>query len=345
MELYVDGNFKFVNENSMFSNATQCICLIAAYLKNLDITLKVVSEKHDLDKLNEFTFDKQPSVGFKIPLTSFKAIFICSAKQIPDEIANSCLPAILSDGHHFVISGLCHVLRKLVKECSYNSEENFIRLLGHKKFCLKATSEICSRTNLCEVIGPTVIDEWKYSSTVPNALQIFEKLLEEPVVIHNRDKKQRIILKQLTKATLIDEDLTRAEPDIKVAKLNRTILNQKLKVRTNDLPGLEHIFAEGIELTLTDLALLPLVHAFFKHCLLDQDRIGSLLPNTLKWYKRITSMPNIAKAADLTCVDFLKNNEIHSNFGNFELKMCTEGQSEMLKLAHSNTDSPSKLKK
>ena len=341
-KLFVDGGFKVINEKTFFCNATQCICLITAYLQSSNLSLNVVNVKSNSQNKQSLSSENQPQCGFKIPLSCFTEVLICSEKDIPSEIANCCLPAILSNNNQFVISGLCHVLRRLVKNASFGQKDGFIKLLGHKKFCLKATSEICSRTNLCEVIGPTVIDEWSHSTVIPTALLLFEKLLKEPVSIHNRDKRQRVVLKQLTESIMTGEAQSNKEPKEKVLKQSRTIMNQKLKVKTNNLPPLEHIFAEGVELTLTDLALIPLVHTFFCNHSLDSSYIYSILPNTLLWYQRIFSLSDIISAASLANVFLaVEKNEVDLSISN----KCNNGKCEMLKLATTNTNSNVTMKK
>ena len=350
--LFLDGNFKSVQGNTCFSNATQCICLLSAYLKEVNIPLVVVFD--DGFNLQQQSGEKEkcfiaadinPKVGFKLPAKCFTKVLVKKHSEINANVKSCLLPAVYIENEQFLISGLCHILRFLVKLASNHFSPNLIQLLGHKKFCLKATSEVSSRTNLCEVIGPTVINNWNStaSSTIPEALLLIEQLLNEPVAIHNRDKRQRVVLKRLAEATLTTGSLVGSDTDEKAAKFYRTNLNSKLAVRTNDLPSLEHVFAEGVEFTLTDIALLPLVHTFFNSFSQNQAVIQNNLPSTYLWYNRVWNIPEISCAATLTSVTISTINQ------NNDLKTYNSSLSstkvEILRLGNAGSNNPKKLKK
>ena len=307
LALYLDGDFKICKNISYFNNSTQCVCLLAAYLQKLDIAVIVVQNNVSVQE-HSFTLDDQPLSGFKLPIQCFNNVVLKDHRYVCKTVTNCCFPVIFSDAEQFVVSGLCHVLRFLVKEGSENATKNFVQLLGHKKSCLKATSEVSSRTHLCEVIGPNVIDNWnqceKKTELIPQALVEFEKLLNEPVSIHNKDKRQRTVLRQLTEATMTSDFSDFSEPVEKVAKLYRTNLNAKLAVQTNDLPALEHVFADGVEMTLSDLALIPLVHFFINISMQNKTNFQAQLPSTMLWYRRVSAIPTVFHAAKLTSVTF-----------------------------------------
>ena len=339
--LYVDGAYVTVNGKTCYNNSTQCICLLSAYLEKIGITLVVVL--HDSVCLK----DRSPQTGFKLPSNCFKEIVFRSYESIDANVKNVCLPVIYEEDQRLVISGLCHVLRFLVKHASNLVKQEFLQLLGHKRFCLKATSEVSSRTHLCEVIGPGVIDNWtaiiaNTSSGVPDPLLQIEKLLNEPVSIHNRDKRQRVVLKKLARATLTSHIPDEFEPEKKVAKLYRTNLNAKLAVRTNDLPPLEHVFVEGVELTLTDLALFPLVHAFFSVFSKKLNSIQENLSSTWLWYNRVWKIEKISCAANLTGVTIVTSNE----FGADLLPLHVPSRNtEILRLGDKGSINSKKLKR
>jgi len=343
--LFLDVDFKLVNKKTCFSNATQCICLLSAYLQKIDITLVATyNDDSHYQEQKQCVFNIQPETGFKLPTNCFTEVLIKNRTDLCANVKNCSLPAVYIEEEQFLISGLCHVLRFLVKHVSNHSGQDFTQLLGHKKFCLKATSEVSSRTNLCEVIGPTVIDKWNINtkSIVPEAILLFEQLLNEPIKIHNRDKRQRILLKSLAEATLPSDTFDDSETDDKAAKFYRTNLNAKLAVRTNDLPSLEHVFAEGVEFTLTDLAMLPLIHTFFETSP-SLVEIKKNLPSTYFWYSRVWSIPKVLYAAELTDIKIaITDQRSDKNASNSNL---SSRKLELLKLGNNGSNNPKKIKK
>ncbi|KAG9275626.1 glutathione S-transferase C-terminal domain-containing protein [Astyanax mexicanus] len=70
------------------------------------------------------------------------------------------------------------------------------------------------------------------------------------------------------------------------------------KVKTTELPELEHVFAEGLYFTLTDVVLLPCIHQYL--CSLQQHapRLLPSLPLLLRWYQRVQELPGVRRAAE-----------------------------------------------
>ncbi|XP_078267709.1 glutathione S-transferase C-terminal domain-containing protein [Rhinoraja longicauda] len=68
------------------------------------------------------------------------------------------------------------------------------------------------------------------------------------------------------------------------------------KVKTSDLPPLEHVFAEGIYFTLTDMVLFPCLHYFFVSLGDHQEQILKALPLLCRWYQRVQEVPGVKKA-------------------------------------------------
>ena len=348
--LFLDGNFKVIDEHSCFCNATQCTNLLAAYIKKVDLEVVVV-QRNIKEKLS-FLTDHQPKCGFKLPCDSFNSVVVDSFANVPNCVKNCNFPVLLSKDNQFLISGLCHILRYLVKNKEINKKQEVVKLLGHKKFCLKAASEVSSKTHLCENLAPNVIDSnlaINFSNSrldIPEALLQLENILNEPVAIHNRDKRQRVVLKRL-----IEDTMTSNQPngdlDESAAKYYRTNLNKKLAVRTNDLPPLEHIFAEGVELTLTDIALLPMVHAYLEafYCLQTQNYqyLKTNIQRTLLWYSRVTASERFVTAAELTSLEYIDVANIFDL--NYINENVSEEKGEVLKLAETKKIPFQNLKK
>ncbi|XP_055497726.1 glutathione S-transferase C-terminal domain-containing protein isoform X1 [Leucoraja erinacea] len=68
------------------------------------------------------------------------------------------------------------------------------------------------------------------------------------------------------------------------------------KVKTSDLPPLEHLFAEGLFFTLTDIVLFPCLHYFFVSLEDCQEHILKALPLLCRWYQRVQEVPGVKKA-------------------------------------------------
>lgn len=222
-----------------------------------------------------------------------------------------------------VYSGLCTVLRHLVKRAarlcsSANHQQHVLSLLGHRLYCLKACSEVSPRTKLCEFYMPDVFKH-DVSDTTPKAISLFEKLLSEPVIIHNMDKRQRVLLQR------IGTDSHPHSPNKR---------QRKQVVWTQDLPLLEHVFAEGVDFSLTDICVFPSIQFYLKHC-----SSVSNLPLIFKWYKRQASVVAFQKAIQECGIDFIKD------FGsdNESITCDKDGVTQVLELAdaskeHSNID-------
>uniref|UniRef100_A0AAR2KLC5 Glutathione S-transferase C-terminal domain-containing protein n=1 Tax=Pygocentrus nattereri TaxID=42514 RepID=A0AAR2KLC5_PYGNA len=74
------------------------------------------------------------------------------------------------------------------------------------------------------------------------------------------------------------------------------------KVKTTELPALEHVFAEGLYFTLTDVVLLPCINQYLVK---EKKNSGShaphaltFLPLLLRWYKRVQELPGVCRAAE-----------------------------------------------
>lgn len=136
-------------------------------------------------------------------------------------------------------------------------------------------------TRLCELEIPCAVEEHLGSPaqySIPPAVLLLEKRLGEPVKVHNDDKLRRQKLQQQTtsQSALQEDDGSGGavgsgvELDAAMAKLTTDgTTDADLKkpadirrVKTTQLPELEHQFAEGLYFTLTDVVLLPCIHQY-----------------------------------------------------------------------------------
>lgn len=142
-------------------------------------------------------------------------------------------------------------------------------------------------TRLCELEIPCAVEQHIQNPTdqtflLPAAVLNLEKRLGEPVKVHNDDKIRRQKLQQQkTNSSQSDSQPNGAKPgvqekshgvelDAALAKLSVDAApsvstrerSDIRKVKTTDLPELEHVFAEGLYFTLTDVVLLPCIHQY-----------------------------------------------------------------------------------
>lgn len=105
----------------------------------------------------------------------------------------------------------------------------------------------------------------------PLSILTLERRLGEPVKVHNNDKIRRQKLKEQQRSEK-SSDSNRSPLELReaLAKLSvdsvptlTTRENSEIrKVKTTELPPLEHLFAEGLYFTLTDVVLLPCIYRY-----------------------------------------------------------------------------------
>lgn len=142
-------------------------------------------------------------------------------------------------------------------------------------------------TRLCELDIPSAVEEHLRNPEdqmcrLPAAILNLEKRLGEPVKVHNDDKIRRQKLQQQKKSdaqlkgpsTKRADRLNESHPGVELsaalAKLSADAVpspstresSDIRKVKSTDLPELEHVFAEGLYFTLTDVVLLPCIHQY-----------------------------------------------------------------------------------
>lgn len=180
----------------------------------------------------------------------------------------------------------------------------FIRCLSRqccilpKKNLFLSRSQVSKWTRLCEIGIPSAVEEHLKDPTnqcqqLPLSILTLERRLAEPVKVHNDDKIRRQKLQEQRQNEKNESPEGQVNPDSEsgpgpspqvcdglelrtaLAKLSvdsvpslTTRENSEIrKVKTTDLPPLEHLFAEGLYFTLTDVVLLPCIHQYLVRAL------------------------------------------------------------------------------
>lgn len=151
-------------------------------------------------------------------------------------------------------------------------------------------------TRLCEIGIPSAVEEHLQNPTnqyqqLPLSILTLEQRLAEPVKVHNDDKIRRKKLQEQKQNEKDESPEAQGDVDAEskpgpqvrdglelraaLAKLSvdsvpalTTRENSEIrKVKTTDLPPLEHVFAEGLYFTLTDVVLLPCIYQYLVRAL------------------------------------------------------------------------------
>lgn len=138
-------------------------------------------------------------------------------------------------------------------------------------------------TKLCELDIPSAVEDHLRNPSeklhLPSALLQFEHRLAEPVKVHNDDKLRRHKLQQQKNSepaeSLQDDPQTESQHGVEMSAALAQLSvdgappvpttrerSDVRKVKTTELPELEHVFAEGLYFTLTDVVLLPCIHQY-----------------------------------------------------------------------------------
>ncbi|XP_037530804.1 glutathione S-transferase C-terminal domain-containing protein [Nematolebias whitei] len=245
-------------------------------------------------------------------------------EEVPQLVRSCRLPAAVDASGRFCRAGLAVVLRHVIIRTTEAepSRKEVLALLGFKKTCLKACAEVSRWTRLCEAGIPSAVEDHlrnptRQSDQLPLAILTLERRLAEPVKVHNDDKirRQKLQAQRLRERETPSEDQPLPGPSAQVsdglelraalAQLSvdsvpavTTRENPEIrKVKTSDLPPLEHVFAEGLFFTLTDVVLLPCIHQYL--CSLQAQAASALyhLPHLLRWYSRVQEVPGVLRAA------------------------------------------------
>ncbi|TSK22513.1 Glutathione S-transferase C-terminal domain-containing protein [Bagarius yarrelli] len=229
--------------------------------------------------------------------------------EAPALVAACRLPAVLEPNRRFCRAGLAVVLRHIIQTTC----------------CLEPERKDVSRwTKLCELDISSAVEDHLRNPTEkrlhpPAALLQLEHRLAEPVKVHNDDKLRRHKLQQQknsdrnsqTPETQLKDPSLKNEYGLEMsAALAKLSLDEVSpvaatrersdvrKVKTTELPELEHVFAEGLYFTLTDVVLLPCVHQYLISLQNHAPHILLQLPLLLRWYQRVQEVPGVRRATE-----------------------------------------------
>ncbi|KAM9313790.1 glutathione S-transferase C-terminal domain-containing protein [Pholidichthys leucotaenia] len=249
---------------------------------------------------------------------------------LPQLVKGCRLPAVLDETGRLCRAGLAVVLRHIIGKTMEvdPTRKDVLALLGFKKTCLKACAEVSRWTRLCEIDIPAAVEEHLQNPTnqpqlPPLSILTLERRLAEPVRVHNDDKIRRQKLQEQRQTEKngsaegqgsLDSESQPGQSSqggdglelrTALAKLaldsvpaSTTRENSEIrKIKTTELPPLEHVFAEGLYFTLTDVVLLPCIYQYL--CSLQAHAESTLhqLPHLLRWYSRVQEVPGVLRAA------------------------------------------------
>uniref|UniRef100_T1J0J5 Methyltransferase domain-containing protein n=1 Tax=Strigamia maritima TaxID=126957 RepID=T1J0J5_STRMM len=315
---------------------TFVVLFVLRYLKKC---LKIVLVK---SKKNESRFHVPSDV-----LDKYQIIF-CEDKSLSFEMKNCILPAICV-GENFYVTGLCAVLRRILKFNSGNDVSAISqKLLGFRGGCLTACAEVSLWTRFCEIDLLITTKQLLSTSSkkfhLPSDLLRLEKHLATPVRTHNIYKRRQHLAKEMKKLKRNEKkekfpnlpNWLREESTLTCLKLtengDQTVddlikqlsLNENFDenpaasnmFRNDYLPQLTHIYAEGTDMTLADIIFYPCIH----HILVSlENKIEEMkleIPLILRWYKLMKFDVNITSAmTDLSMqMDLLSDFLINDDF-------------------------------
>ncbi|XP_076583538.1 glutathione S-transferase C-terminal domain-containing protein [Chaetodon auriga] len=250
-------------------------------------------------------------------------------EDLPQLVRGCRLPAALDETGSLCRAGLAVVLRHIINRTleADPSRNDVLALLGFKKTCLKACAEVSRWTRLCEIGIPSAVEEHlknpsKPYEQLPLSILTLERRLAEPVRVHNDDKIRRQKLQEQRQneknespggnpdsesdsgqsPQVCDElELRAALAKLSVDPVPPVSTRESSdirKVKTTALPPLEHMFAEGLYFTLTDVVLLPCVSQYLRSLQAHAASALHQLPHLLRWYSRVQEVPGVLRAAE-----------------------------------------------
>ncbi|KAJ4944668.1 hypothetical protein JOQ06_013211 [Pogonophryne albipinna] len=256
-------------------------------------------------------------------------------EDLPLLVRGCRLPAALDESGMLCKAGLAVVLRHIINNTleADPSRKDVLALLGFKKTCLKACAEVSKWTRLCEIGIPSAVEEHlkdptNQSEQLPLSILTLERRLPAPVKVHNDDKIRRQKLQEQRRneknespagnsnsesepvqpPQVGDElELRAALAKLSVDSVPTATTRESCeirKVKTPHLPLLQHVFAEGLYFTLTDVVLLPCIHQYL--CSLQAHAVSLLhqIPHLLRWYSRVQEVPGVLRAAKACGIAF-----------------------------------------
>ncbi|KAJ9595097.1 hypothetical protein L9F63_013623 [Diploptera punctata] len=216
---------------------------------------------------------KKPSFTVKI----YDFVFVLQTNDDVKNVARMCrLPAVVRTDKS--VTGLCAVLRQIVKS---KSGDKCHSLLGFRQGCLIACAESSIWTRFCEVdiinsvnelvqrndtfdsvrIPDDVAQFESFDSVrIPDDVARFEIHMNQPVRIHNIQKKNQDLMKSKRKLRMGTENIALCH-------------------------NIDHVFAEGPVMTLADIILFPCFHVILQ--IIRNVYLQPYIPLTVRWYENM----------------------------------------------------------
>lgn len=206
-----------------------------------------------------------------------------------------------------VIAGVSAVARQIVKESNLKKVQ---QLLGFRGNCLMACSEVSIWTMFCEIDMPKSLKLLLKNITVnngenvlvPNSVSRFEYHLKQPVRVHNM---------------------------YKIARIEN---NEKISMDTpKDELNLDHKYAEGPTMTISDIILFPCIDIIFK--LLTSQNIKIKFPLMYNWYRNMQNesehqldiiLPPVSQHLNISIDEnFIKQSLYKSDMSHYKMEKKT----------------------
>ncbi|KAF3852556.1 hypothetical protein F7725_005911 [Dissostichus mawsoni] len=207
-------------------------------------------------------------------------------EDLPLLVRGCRLPAALDESGMLCKAGLAVVLRHIINNTlEADLPERMCWL------CWDSRRPVSKWTRLCEIGIPSAVEEHlkdptNQSEQLPLSILTLERRLPAPVKVHNDDKIRRQKLQEQRRneknespagnsnsesepvqpPQVGDElELRAALAKLSVDSVPTATTRESCeirKVKTPHLPLLQHVFAEGLYFTLTDVVLLPCIHQY-----------------------------------------------------------------------------------
>lgn len=161
---------------------------------------------------------------------------------------------------------------------------------------LPPSAQVSKWTRLCEIDIPSAVEAhlktpMSLQKRPPLSILTLERRLAEPVKVHNDDKIRRQKLKEQRRSEKSPErsplELRAALSKLSVDSVPSATTRENSeirKVKTTELPPLEHVFAEGLYFTLTDVVLLPCISLYLVRVHLFRLPSHNLIPKDLNCF-------------------------------------------------------------
>nr|XP_045613989.1 glutathione S-transferase C-terminal domain-containing protein homolog isoform X1 [Procambarus clarkii] len=282
--LYLEGRKD--GEELWVSSETLIALFTLQYCYNPAVNVVLVEkQKHGESFVDTLCSEEDPWFPVITSSLNFE-IIIKDENDCPDMIKKCMLPAVMMVSQHWCVAGLCSSLRFILNRTIDVHPKHYCKgLLGFRGGCLQACAEVSVWTKFCEVETIKMLKTvfkggYNYSGKIelPKEILRYEHHLQHPPILHNALKKKQ----EHIRSTVRD-------------KSEQQELCQK---RMDELPQLEHKYAEGLDMTLADTVLFASFHIILSklQTLVGMQKMLDVFPLVVGWYKLISSDCHVQKA-------------------------------------------------